>query len=82
MDLTAKEGSLRLLWSELPSVRKSGFLESVSSEERTRQEVGDYMTSVKFYLWLQYLRNKNKIKQYPGILVITLIKFQSTLILI
>lgn len=31
--------SIRMLWEELPAVRTSGFLESITDEERKRQEV-------------------------------------------
>ena len=39
VDLATKVGSVRLLWSELPTVRSSGIMRTVSSEERKRQEV-------------------------------------------
>jgi len=38
-DLMHKGSTMRILWSELPSVRNSGFLDSISDDDRKRQEV-------------------------------------------
>ena len=50
VDLATKVGSVRLLWSELPTVRSSGIMRTVSSEERKRQEVRghSFSTYAKF----------------------------------
>ena len=45
VDLATKAGSVRLLWSELPTVRSSGIMRTVSSEERKRQEVSGHSFS-------------------------------------
>jgi len=50
-DIISNAGSVRLLWAHLPSVRNSGFLESVSPEERKRQEaMFEVITSEASYL--------------------------------
>ena len=46
VDLATKVGSVRLLWSELPTVRSSGIMRTVSSEERKRQEVRGHSFSM------------------------------------
>lgn len=43
--------SIRMLWEELPAVRTSGFLESITDEERKRQEaMFEVITSEASYL--------------------------------
>lgn len=38
--VSIKKGStMRILWAELPSVRKSGYLGTISDKDRKRQEV-------------------------------------------
>ena len=38
-DLMKKGSTMRILWSELPSVRSSGYLDNISADDRKRQEV-------------------------------------------
>lgn len=38
-DLMKKGSTMRILWSELPSVRSSGYLDNISPDDRKRQEV-------------------------------------------
>ncbi|XP_066932051.1 rho guanine nucleotide exchange factor 16-like isoform X2 [Clytia hemisphaerica] len=50
-DLMHKGSTMRILWSELPSVRNSGFLDNISPDDRKRQEaMFEVITSEASYL--------------------------------